>query len=198
MGLSEDQYVFDELSANYKSYFRYLVGLVELLTRNAIWGNEGTQVFPGGWSPEDIAQHIIEKTLSGERKYDRSKGELKPWLRYQVLSVLSARNKSRENRYEMELLEEEALEDRQAIIPENALIEKQRRETVSQRITALYEAADNDADLLRVMDAMIDAGENRPRFLAEKLNTEVKDIYNLLKRLRRLKGKVKLGDESAG
>ena len=194
--MSEDQYVFDELSANYESYFRYLVGLVELLTRNAIWGSEGTPVFPGGWSPEDIAQHVILKTLSGERKYDRNRGELKPWLRYQVLSVLSARTKSPENRYEMELLEEEAIEDRQAITPENALIEKQHQETVSQRISALYEAADNDADLLRVMDTMIDTGEHRPRFLAEKLNTEIKDIYNLLKRLRRLKRKVKLGNES--
>ena len=122
--MNEDQYVFDELNANYESYFKYLVGLVELLTRNAIWGSEGTQIFPGGWSPEDIAQHIILKTLSGERKYDRNRGKLKPWLRYEVLSVLNARRKSAENQYKMERLEEEAIEDRQATTPEYALIEK--------------------------------------------------------------------------
>lgn len=189
--MRSDQEVFNELSENYAFYFQYLVARVELFAQNMIWNRGDFQVLAGGWTPEDIAQHIILKTLNGERRYDPQKGPLITWLEYQVRSVLSARVQSATNRREIDLPEDEEITDnRQSANPELVLIEKQNQEAVSHLVAQLYEAADNDTDLLRIVDAIEGGCEPKPRFLAEELNEDVKYIKNQLKRLRRRGRKV--------
>ena len=184
--MNVDQDVFNELSENYEDYIEYLVARVELLARNMVWNRGDFQVIAGGWTPEDVAHHILLKTLNGDRKYDPNKGSLKTWLAYQARSVLSARVQSEANRCERDLPEDEIIEDRLFANPEAVLIEKQDQETVSHLVGKLYEAADKDPELLRIVEAIQDGCEPKPRFLAEELNEDVKYIKNVLKRLRRL------------
>ena len=185
-----NQDVINELRENYEFYVQFLVTRVELLAQNMIWNRGDFQVLAGGWTPEDVAHHILLKTLSGERRYDPSKGALKTWLGHQVRSVLSARVESASNRREIDLPEEEIIEDRLFANPEAVLIEKQNQEEMSHLVDVLYEAADNDPELLRVVDAIMDGCTPKPRFLAEELNEDVQYIKNLLKRLKRQGRKV--------
>ena len=184
------QDVDKELRENYEFYVQFLVTRVELLAQNKIWNRGDFELLAAGWTPEDVAHHIILKTLSRERRYDPSKGSLKTWLAYQVRSVLSARVNSEANRRERDLPEDEIVEDGLFANPEALLIEKQNQEAMSYLVDQLYEAADNDLELLRIVDAIMDGCEPKPHFLAEELNEDVQYIKNLLKRLKRRGRKV--------
>jgi len=188
--LRSDQDVVNELRENYEFYVQFLVARVELLAQNKIWNRGDFQLLAGGWAPEDVAHHILLKTLSGERRYDPSKGLLTTWLGDQVRSVLSARVQSEANRHERDLPEDKIVDDGLFGNPEAVLIEKQNQEAVSHLVDQLYEAADNDPELLRMVDAIMDGCEPKPRFLAEELNEDVQYIKNLLKRLKRRGRKV--------
>jgi DNA-directed RNA polymerase specialized sigma24 family protein len=163
------------------------------------WSGDGNHLLAQGLSAEDIVQRVIEKTLTGQRKWDPNKGELLPWLRDQVNSELDGLVKSAAHRYEMVLesddssggdvrdkIEYRAVED--GILgsvrppnPENLLIEGEGSDLVS----ALFQAVDGDLELEEVLNAVMDGCELKPRHLAEMLGVPKQNINNRLKRLRR-------------
>lgn len=194
--MSSDQDVFNDLKENYKFYYKDLVSFVEWSAGGMKWTSGDPQTLPGGWTPEDVAQHIILKTLKGERKYDPGKGSLRNWLRYQARSVLSALVKSASHRHETDLPEEEIVSDKHSTNPEQSFSEKEHYEIVSQNVATIFEVADSDPDLLSIVEAIADGCEPKPRFLAEALNVDVEEINNRLRRLRRLGRKVNIHDES--
>lgn len=194
--MSRDQDIFNDLKENYQFYYKDLIAYIEIAANNMQWTSGDPGTLPKGWTPQDVAQHIILKTLNGDRKYDPDKGNLRYWLRYQVRSVLSALVLSAAHRSEMGLLEEEILSDKQSTSPEKSLSEEEYRKFVSQSVAAIFEVADTDPDLLSIVEAITNGCEPKPRFLAEALNVDVKEINNRLKRLRRLGRKVNIHDES--
>src|SRR5262245_53416888 len=56
---------------------------------------------------DDIDQHVIEKTLCGERKWDPSQIALLPWLKNHVNSVMDAWIKLESGKYEFSFGEDE-------------------------------------------------------------------------------------------
>ena len=55
------------------------------------WINSASELLPGrDFTVDDIVQHVILKTINGERKWDPQKGLLFLWLKYQVKSVMDA------------------------------------------------------------------------------------------------------------
>ena len=140
--------------------------------------------FAPGSTPEDVVQRVIEKTLSGERHWDPSKGPLVPWLKDQVKSVIDALATSAPSRREVlavERDEEDQEEKELAVQPAT----QEKSLLTAERVNALFQAVSDDRDLEEVVEAIMNGCEPTPRHLAAELNVSVQDINNRLKRLRR-------------
>ena len=136
--------------------------------------------------PKDIAQEVITKALDGSRNYDPDRGPLRNWLRDQARSELSHLVLSATHRHETELLEDELASDPSSVDPESVVIAQEDNDFVSQSVAAILEAVDGKPDLEEIVEAILNGCAPEPRHLAEELNLEVEEIYNRLRRLRRL------------
>jgi hypothetical protein len=170
------------------------------------WRSGSSEILPKGNELGDIVQHVIAQTIGRERKWDPEKGELLPWLKDQVKSVIDALAKSASHRRESSIDggdDEDSFSEPEEYIahmvdpsdnldrltPEEILIDKEideeRKETALYKYSALFYAVEGDAELEEVLDAVINGCELKARFLAQELNVPVENIYNRLKRLRR-------------
>ena len=169
------------------------------------WRSGSKDILPDGYELCDIVQHVIEKTINGDRKWDPDKGELIPWLKNQVKSVIDAMAKSATHRKEFYfsdddedgLTEQEEFAAQQIdpsdnlyrLTPEEVILYKEsdgeRREKALIKYSALFYAIEGDEELEEVLEAVIDGCELKPRYLAQELNVPVENINNRLKRLRR-------------
>jgi DNA-directed RNA polymerase specialized sigma24 family protein len=169
------------------------------------WRSGSPDILPKGHELRDLVQHVILQTISGERNWVPEKGELLPWLKDQVKSVVDALAKSAAHRREHffskgdqnGLTEQEehlamqvdGSENLDRLTPEEVLISKESDEERLNRTlykySALFYAIEGDAELEEVLEAVINGCELKPRFLAQELNVPVENIYNRLKRLRR-------------
>jgi RNA polymerase sigma factor (sigma-70 family) len=160
---------------------------------------------PDGCELCDIVQHVIEKTINGDRKWDPDKGELLPWLKDQVKSVIDAKAKSTSHRREAYfsedneygLTEQEEFAAQQVdpstnldrLTPEEEILDQEsdgeRREKAQIKYSALFCAIEGDKELEEVLETVIDGCELKPRYLAKALNVPEENINNRLKRLRR-------------
>ncbi len=191
-GVDNDKNLFNELRANIEFYYKDLVGhIIYIAQNNYRWSNGR---LPGGKKPDDLAQEIIRKILSGERKgYDPSKASLRTWLWMQAESVVDALSKSAIHRREMEL-PDEFISSSLDFNPESELITKELQEMISKEVNTLFQIA--DPPLKELIEAVISGDcEPKPRFLAAALGTNITDINNRLKRLRRLAKKGETADE---
>lgn len=193
--MSDEQLIFDELKKNYATYYKDLIAYVIWIADNRYSWSRETKTLPGGKTPEDIAQEVISKTLSGVRKtYDPNKGTLPHWLRLQARSIVDALAKSAIHRNEQELSEEEFVSISQETNPEDELIEKEYQIIISKLVDRLFQIT--DPALKEIIEEVVFNGcEPKPRFLAKALETDEKDINNRLKRLRRLAQKGEIADE---
>lgn len=169
------------------------------------WRSGSADTLPNGYEVRDIVQHVIEKTINGDRKWDPDKGELLPWLKDQVKSVIDAMANSASHRWEAYfsdddengLTEQEEFtaqqidpsENLDRLTPEEVILDKEsdeeRREKALIKYAAIFYAIEGDEELEEVLDAVINGCELKPRFLARELNVPVENINNRLKRLRR-------------
>jgi DNA-directed RNA polymerase specialized sigma24 family protein len=166
------------------------------------WGTYNWQELPKGNTPEDIVQHIIEKTLTDKRHWDPHKGPLVPWLKDQVKSVVDALYNSAACRREIPAptdADEDDSDDfrssqRLALDsfaspananPENILLEKEEAEWAAKRINALFAAVEGEPELQQVLSAMIDGCEPKPRYIATEIGVSIPEVNNRLKRIRR-------------
>src|SRR5262249_1090126 len=140
--------------------------------------------FAPGSTPEDVVQHVIEKTLRGESHGDPAKGPLVPWLKDQVKSVTDDWATSAPSRREVLAGErdEEDQEDRELAV-QPAHHEKSLLTT--ERISALFQAVSNDRELEEVVEAIMSGCEPTLRHLSAELKVSRQEINNRLKRLRR-------------
>ncbi len=171
------------------------------LTARVIWIT-GTATLSNGVTARDIAQTVILKTLSGDRKWDPNKGELLPWLFDQVKSELSNLLTSSATKQES-LVESGAEDDEDASelqdvidfravdeglfpdskpqTPEAILI---RNQILEREVDIVLQAVDDIEVLKELFDTITTLYSTKAEDLAEQINVPVEDIYNRLKRLR--------------
>jgi DNA-directed RNA polymerase specialized sigma24 family protein len=167
---------------------------------NLAWRTGNSVDLAKGLNPKDIAAEAIRKVIDGIRKWDPERGALLPFLKGVVDSEISHLAESSDNQLQSRVLaddEEDEMWDRsefqapsndpqgllhqQQSTPEQVLLEKE----AEVRISALFDAMTEQADLVDVVDAIMEVGP-RPAHIAEHLGLPVTEINNRLKRLRRL------------
>ncbi len=168
--------------------------------RDYQWSYGGAFEIPQGYTAKDIAQEVMLKTLSGERRWDPDKGELIPWLRWQVRSIVNARVKSEPHRYEIlppedpsgspdfDRLDSLSANSRatMAATPEELLIAS---EEDMQRADRLFEATKGDPEaeqlLMWMWEAVTEGRDHKPADIAAALDMPVTAVYNCIRRMKR-------------
>ena len=154
-------------------------------------------ILAAGQSLEDMVQQVIEKTISGERRWDPAKGPLVPWLKDQVKSVIDALANAAVRRHETQSAEGDKVEESVAgpgtsrsLSLEAILLENEAAAQMAERVDGLFQAVNDEPDLEAVMNAILNGCEPKPRYLAAEIGVSVGDITHRLKGLRRraLKG----------
>lgn len=193
-----DSEIFRQLqAADWPTLARHLLYFTLVRIRLYSWRYGGTFVLPQGYTAEDIVQEVIVRTISGDRRWDPEKGELLPWLKWQVRSIVDALARSAAHRHE-ELAPDAATLpgddplgtlatnygafNSVAASPEALFLDQ---ESVDRRVGHLFAAVSGEPDLEAVLNAVLDGAGTRPREIAAFLEVPVSDIYNRLKRIRR-------------
>lgn len=180
--------------------------------------NIGDRELVAGWTVQDIVQHVIDKACRGKRKWDPDKGELLPWLKWQVKSVTNALAKSRFQKREGTLIEPEddetemlrdRLERRDALIagrpetvesmnPEAILLEREEqeraRELVDRECDLIYQAVSGDPELEAIADAISDGHGPKRKDIAAALGITPEEVTNRKKRIQRRLAKLQAED----
>jgi hypothetical protein len=144
-----------------------------------------------GQSLEDVVQHVIEKTISGERHWNPARGPLVPWLKDQVKSVIDALANAAVTRHQTQAPEWDRIEGfvegpgaSPSLSPEAILLEKEAAAQAAERADVLFQAVNNELELEAVISAILNGCEPKPRYLAAELGVSLEDINNRLRRLR--------------
>lgn len=155
---------------------------------------------------EDIVHEVIEKTMNGTRQWDPDKGELLPWLRDQVKSVMGnlVRSAAHRREYHIPRNKEELSKDDEETLsainwasetqnptPEEEILKKEDRERAEALVGGLFEAVAGKPELEAVLEVVMAGCEPKPQPVADELATPVEEIYNRFKRLRRYALKVR-------
>lgn len=170
-------------------------------TQRYPWQSGGAEELAKGAQPKDIVQHVIEKTLNGDRKWDPNKGPLVPWLKDQVNSVVDALYHSAANKHEARLVSNDDNGNVQGrsqkltshlfhtsilATPEEEILIKEDEELSRQQVDRILELVADKSELQDILFAIIEGCQPKPKLLAERLEVDVKEINNRLKRLRRM------------
>lgn len=173
---------------------------------NYQWRTNAPWELPRGMTVDDIVQQVIVKTLSGIRQWDPAKGPLEPWLKDQIKSVIDELYHSATHRHEMPIPEGaddgDPLEatllglkgnilshETESLNPESHVLETEEAEIGKQKISGLFGLI-KEPELQRVLEAILDGCEPKPRFLSNELGLDVDEVNNRLKRIRRYALKV--------
>ncbi|MFN8469034.1 MAG: sigma factor [Caldilineaceae bacterium] len=195
----DQQQIFRRLEqANWDELSRKVLARAIWVAQNKRWhGRQGnvdaTTELVGGVSCEDVVQELIVKTIRGERKWDPDKVELEPWLYSQVRSLVSHLIESAEHAHASIYTDEEIESQPNAAVvgSPSARLARSSEVTVlrtmddAAAVAAIYDATADDPQLEELVTATLDGCEPKPQALAEELGTNVQDINNRLKRLRR-------------
>lgn len=161
-------------------------------------------VFPQGQQAEDIVQTVIQKAWDGTRNYDPAKGDLYPWLIDQVRSEVSnLRNHTpsqKEHRYDFSGAEDELHPEDGEPATVDPYAKSSRAGPQLRRAEAALEASDqrsalerrlrsfaqDDPQLTELVEVIVGgAVKAKPAAYAKALQTDVRDIYQRLQKLRR-------------
>jgi hypothetical protein len=172
--------------------------------RNFRWRTGLDDALAQGSTPESVAAEAIAKVLGGERAWDASRGPLLAHLKRVVDSLLFHLASSSDNRLQErlpDLRDDEQGVDRAEYAggrhdvsglmpgtlpdPENAVVERQESRAEA-RLAQLLLAVQHEPDLRAVLHAIVEHGDAKPAAIAARLGTQVTDVYNRLKRLRRI------------
>ncbi|HML23355.1 MAG TPA: hypothetical protein PKD09_16995 [Aggregatilinea sp.] len=192
--LDEDDVFNRLLAVDWNSTGRRLVAAAYKYASRYGWHSGDLSILGKGNQPDDIAQTVIEKLLSGKRKWDPTQVELEIWLDGQVRSEIdnlynNSGHKSERTITSMTLdNDEEHYQDdiefdaHDASNPEVELI---RKEYIEERDAAISRAIDGDQELESLIEAIIQIGSAKPQELSAALDKPIKEIYNLVRKLRR-------------
>lgn len=207
----DEQQILKELrEADWPSIQRKLLSFTLGITKTLRWrGVRGVSDTEGeliaGVSCKDLVQDLIRKTLSRDRKWDPDRGPLMPWLKQNMRSEIDALVKSAANRHEQDDADEEGNELTDttspttftaaavssatidlAQDPADVILHQAEHEEIKKKLDPFYEAAAEFPELAEIVEAIMNGCEPKPRFLAEELGVPISEMYNRLKRLRRL------------
>ena len=152
-----------------------------------------------GITHQDIVETVIQKTISGERNWDPSRGNLELWLAYQIKGeIWNLANKSAtiaETILPEHEAEEGALDSMEydsflfpepifstSPSPESGLLTKER---VEMEVELLFMASSGDPELVQLLEAIFNNYLAKPSELADPLNVPVEDVYRRIRKLRR-------------
>ena len=189
--------------ANWEEIGQILVAHAAYRAKNLAWRTGDYWDLAEGLNPVDIAQEAIQRLLEGKRTWQPERVALLPFLKGVVDSLISHLIESSDNELQDRIPdgeEDDELWDRsefrapfndpndlrnslgvQPPIPEQILLEKE----AEPRISKLFEAVQGEADLEKVIHAIMEVG-HKPADVAEHLGLPVTAVNNRLKRLRRL------------
>ena len=170
--------------------------------RNLQWRTGRADLLAAGFSPEDVAAEAVRRVLDGTRSWDPQRGDLLSYLRAVVDSLMGHLVTSFDNRM-LERLPDTI--DNPNLGQARAATACNRADTVSvtgrdDRIEQLYTLLETNRqeELLAVLNAIVDCGDEKPQAVAAHLRVSVTEIYNRLKRLRRLAHGIVSRGRSAG
>jgi DNA-directed RNA polymerase specialized sigma24 family protein len=158
-----------------------LLAFAEWRARYYWWRHGKGIVLAKGWTPEDVVQEVIIKTLSGERNWDPQKGHLEPWLRDQVKSVMDALVRSAAHKREViridhhlnaanddtmkTLIPEETLANPETAGPEELVLDQESTELIEQQAASIFQAVDGESELEAILFAIMVVSQNHGFFL---------------------------------
>ncbi|NKC13456.1 MAG: hypothetical protein GKR94_15065 [Gammaproteobacteria bacterium] len=172
--------VVDWTEFNWEDLVSRLALYAAFQVRKKFWRGHRSEA-PGAWEPMDLVHIAIEKTLSGQRKWDSSARPLFEHLTGIINSEISHRVLSKENQF---------------IRPSETVSEVDRGWYSSHSPDELTEALSEQQWLLAMLDAleprlaelahlMIEAEIKGSAELSRKMNLTTREVNNLKKRLRR-------------
>jgi DNA-directed RNA polymerase specialized sigma24 family protein len=167
------------------------------------WGYE-TDTLPKGQTPADIALEAIKDIFDGNRKWNPSRNpDLYTYLTSIVDSKISHLCEMKEHKVtrsmpitekgkEVEefLNKADPTSDHASYLtpvghnPEAVLLKKEKMKRDEVTVSAFFEAIQGDRELEKLASLIMD-GYIKPSEIAEQMNVEVREVYNLQKRFRR-------------
>lgn len=191
-----NQDVYDRLEkVDWDTLGRRLAAHAAYMLRNSYWSGKVNDNVVDGVSPEDIARNAITRLFAGELNWDPSKGKLISYLKAIVGNEVKDLCTASKRFNACEIDGEEALKISpfaEAFIEKRASPEQRRKVAeeeaqATRRINTLMDrvCAEEEEELIEVLEALMDGCGHQPRHIADHLGVERKDIYNRLKRLRR-------------
>lgn len=169
------------------------------------WHSRDSSLLSEGHQLEDIVQEVILKAISRQRKWDPQRGELLPWLYAQVRSEIDNLHSKLSHQREFPVAIPEGQDeiddpvDHQKVAPaidnvfsysrspspEEAMLKK---EYVEEKSKLIWAAIDNDPELERLIDVIIQTHSTKPKDLSISLEVPAAEVSRLLKKLRRRTG----------
>lgn len=177
------------LKIDWKETSIRLAGYASFRARNLGWRTGRTDALAKGLMPDDIAAQAILSVISGERAWEPDRGPLLPFLKRVVDSLMNHLAESNDNsRLERFISNPPPIAAN--AYPIDFEDSPELGDTAEKRIDLLFEAAAGKPELIEVLEAIIEFGEPRPRFIAARIGKPVSHVNNCFKRLRRLALKV--------
>ena len=168
------------------------------LTHNAIWQahkytwkSGSPNQLPGGKTPEDIAIDAIEKVWNGTRDWNPDKyPDLLVHLKWIVKSDIEHLFSSMEHQKSGRMPALKGDEETEASTPEEELIAHEDRRLEEKLKEELYAAVKGDEDL-ELLLLCFEEGIDKSEAIASQTGWDVKNVYNLKRKL--LRRAVKIG-----
>jgi len=165
--------------------------------QNLAWRTGDIHNLACGLQGVDIAQTAIEKVLNDKREWEPERGELLPYLKGVVDSLMSHLAESADNTVQArfakdpqgkELVDQAefqaARNDDSGLLSSHQSLRKTNSDRDGARVAELFAAVEGQGDLMDVLDVVMSSGETKPAEIAAQLGIEVTVVYNRLKRLR--------------
>lgn len=184
--------------ADWKAIGKQLAAHATWKAQNFAWRTGDHENLAAGLQGVDIAQIAIEKVLTDKRGWDPQRGDLLPYLKGVVDSLMSHMADSLDNTVQTRLAEDEEGKD----LPDRAEFQAVRHDDFgllsahqrsrgtnsdveNVRVAKLFAAVQGEDGLMTVLDVVMSSGETKPAEIAAELGIEVTEVNNRLKRLRR-------------
>jgi DNA-directed RNA polymerase specialized sigma24 family protein len=156
--------------------------------RRLVWRNLRGGDPPGGEEPTDIVQSVIEKVITGTRKWNPAKHpDLLSYLQDQVDSEISNLVRSFENRYhisEASLSDTKILEGTDETTPETELIAEGDKIQSDDFVLGFLEFLNKEPELQSIVEAILDGNKKRAE-IADAIKITVSELDVQKKRLKR-------------
>lgn len=197
--------VFRKLQeSDWKAIGKELVAYAIWKAQNFAWRTGNDDDLAQGFQAEDVARQAIEKVFAGKRAWDPARGDLLPYLKGVVDSLMSHMADSLDNTIQARLAEDEegkelldhaefhaARNDNFGLLSAHQRSRGTNSDVENERVAKLFAAVQGEDDLMAVLDVVMSSGETKPAQIAAELGIEVTEVNNRLKRLRRVAMNIK-------